>query len=326
MAPSTAQPASNMVPNYEVKLLMDPTVILDLNNKLKRTVLETFTVATTVTKMNVQFLDANDKILYNMGWSPRIRKVQGKADFELTYKKRYKIVNGDIDAALTAANKDTFDSTTTTYEAQVDWGYKNQTLSINRDESYSDSGKNAIELPSEKHSRKMLIEKAPDKFNDSVGKDWGTDKLKKSRIYGPVLAERYTGTWSGEELNIEVWPIKDATGMGTEFIIEASFKVKKRTKALEKHLEPEAGFSKHTLIEYFAPFLLAQGFAVFSKVQYKGLLLIEYRTLDILEPMRGSGLGDAGIAGAKPPRVHSNAIYFVPLAVPRSKLMSSSTF
>lgn len=237
MAPSTAHPASNMVPKYEVKLLMDPTIVLDSNNKLKQTVLETFTVATTVTKMNVQFLDTNDKILYNIGWSPRIRKVQGKAVFELTYKRRYKIANGDIDAALTTANKDAFDSTTTTYEAQVDWGFKNQTLSIHCDESYSDSGKNATDLPCVKLSRKMLIEKAPDKFDSSVGKDWVMDRLKESRIYGPVSAERYTGTWSGEELDIEVWPIKDAAGTGTEYIVEASFKVKKRDKARKKHCE-----------------------------------------------------------------------------------------
>ena len=237
MAPSPEQTASNMVPKYEVKLLMDPTIVLDSNNKLKRNVLEAFTVVATVTKMNVQFLDTNDKTLYNNGWSPRIRKMQGRVDFDLTYKRRYKIVNGDIDAALTTANNNGFDSTTTTYEAQVDWGYKNQTLSISRDESYSNSENNAIELPSEEHSRKMLIEKAPDKFDNSVGKDWATDKLKESRIYGPVLAERYTVTWSGEELDIEVWPIKDAAGTGTEYIVEASFKVKKCAKASEKHCE-----------------------------------------------------------------------------------------
>jgi hypothetical protein len=158
-------------------------------------------------------------------------------DFKLTYKKRYKIANGDIDAALTIANEDGFDLANTTFKAQVDWGYKNQTLSINRDESYSDSRNNIIELPSEKNSRDMLIEKAPIKFNDLKGTNWGTDKLKESRIYGPVLAERYTGTWSGEELDIEVLPIKDAAGTGTEYIVEASFKVKERTKASEKHCE-----------------------------------------------------------------------------------------
>ncbi|KAL5351767.1 hypothetical protein ACLOAV_003628 [Pseudogymnoascus australis] len=237
MASSTAQPASNMVPKYEVKLLMDPTIVLDSSNKLMPTVLDSFTVATTAIKMNVQFLDTNFKDIYNSGWSPRIRKLQGNASLELTYKRRYKIANGDIGGALTIATEDGFHLANTTYKAQVDWGYKNQTLSINRDEPYSDSINNVIELPSEKNSRDMLIGKAPIEFTGSNGTNWGTDKLNKSRIYGPVLAERYTGTWSGEELDIEVWPIKDAAGTGTEYIVEASFKVRKHTKASEKRLE-----------------------------------------------------------------------------------------
>ncbi len=234
MASSPAQSAFNMVPKYEIKLLMDPKIVLDMNNRPESAVLEIFMISTPVMKMNVQFLDTNKKDMYENGWSLRIRKVQGKAGGELTYKRRYKIVNCDIDATLTTASKDGFDSTTTNYEAEVDWGYKNQTLSINRDKSYSDSDSHALELPSEKHSRNALIEKAPDKFINSVKPNWGIDKLKESRIYGPVLVDRYTGAWSDEKLNIEVWPIKDAAGTGTEYIVEASFKVKELTNAWEK--------------------------------------------------------------------------------------------
>jgi hypothetical protein len=34
-----------------------------------------------------------------------------------------------------------------------------------------------------------------------------------------------------------MWPVKDAIGTGTEYVIEASFKVKKRTKALKMRQE-----------------------------------------------------------------------------------------
>jgi hypothetical protein len=53
MASSTSQPASNMVPKYEVKLFMDPTMVLDSNNRIETTVLETFMAATLVVKMAV---------------------------------------------------------------------------------------------------------------------------------------------------------------------------------------------------------------------------------------------------------------------------------
>jgi hypothetical protein len=56
----------------------------------------------------------------------------------------------------------------------------------------------------------MLTEHAPENFDDLVEKQWLTDKLKESRIYGPVLAERYVGEWRGEKVKIEIWPVKDA--------------------------------------------------------------------------------------------------------------------
>ncbi|KAF2259241.1 hypothetical protein CC78DRAFT_475961 [Lojkania enalia] len=234
---STVTAAANMIPDYEVKLLMNPTAVLNSDHKLKATVLSTFSMPTTVTKMNVQFLDTDAKDLYSAGWSPRIRKTEDEDDFELTYKKRYPITNSDIDAALSTANSQGFDSTTTTYDAQVEWGYQVQTLSISRKKSASDSGFSGMDLPGKKDSQEMLIDEAPDKFDDWLYNDWGTDTLDVSRIYGPVLAKRSIGTWSGFQLYIEVWPIKDAAGTGVEYIVEASFKTDSRTTAAAKHDE-----------------------------------------------------------------------------------------
>jgi hypothetical protein len=234
-AATAAQAASNMVPDYEVKLLLNPTAVLGTDNKLKPTVLSTFSMPTTVTKMNVQFLDDNAKDIYNNGWSPRIRKTEGDSTFELTYKKRYPITGGNIDGALTTANGEGFDSTTTTYDAQIEWGYQQQTLSISREKTYSGSGYSGMDLPNQSDSRTMLINEAPDKFDDYVSNNWGTGVLASSRIFGPVLAKRSIGTWSSLQLYIEVWPIKDAAGTGIEYIVEASFKTTSRTTASTKH-------------------------------------------------------------------------------------------
>jgi hypothetical protein len=230
-----AKGASNMVPNYEVKLLMDPSVVLGTDMKLTPTVLSTFAMPTTVTKMNVQFLDTDSETIYNAGWSPRMRKTEGESDFELTYKKRYAITNDDIDGALTTANGEGFDSTTTTYDAQIEWGYQQKTLSISRQKTGSGSGYSGMDLPGKSDSRTMMINNAPDKFNDWVSKNWGTDNLAISRLYGPILAKRSIGTWSGLELYIEVWPIKNAAGTGIEYIVEASFKTDSRTTASSQH-------------------------------------------------------------------------------------------
>ncbi|KAK4213212.1 hypothetical protein QBC37DRAFT_423535 [Rhypophila decipiens] len=219
--------ASNMVPDYEVKLLMNATAVLDPTKsyKLKPSVLSAFSMPTTVTKMNVQFLDTNTKQIYNAGWSPRIRKTEGESGFELTYKKRYPVSGSDINAALTTANSEGFDSTDTDWDAQIEWGYSQKTLSISRKKSATKSGYSGMDLPNTSDSRSMLIDKAPGTFEDWGGvNNWGTDLLDVSRIYGPVLAKRSIGTWSGIEVYIEVWPIKDVAGTGIEYIVEASFK------------------------------------------------------------------------------------------------------
>ncbi|SDX54952.1 hypothetical protein [Paenibacillus sp. CF384] len=235
MEPTTAHAASNMVPDYEVKLLLNPAVVLGSDFKLTSTVLSTFSMPTTVTKMNVAFLDTSAKDIYNNGWSPRIRKTEGESDFELSYKKRYAITNNNINAALTQANNEGFNSGDSNYEAQVEWGYQKQTLSITRTKSGSKSGYSGMDLPSITDARSLMISNAPDKFNNWVSSGWGTTKLQSSRYYGPVLAKRSVGTWSGMQLYIEVWPIKNAAGTGTEYVVEASFKTTSATTASTKH-------------------------------------------------------------------------------------------
>lgn len=237
VAPAPAHAASNMVPDYEVKLLMNPGAVLGSDFKLTSAVLSAFSMPTTVTKMNVAFLDTNAKDIYNNGWSPRIRKTEGESDFELSYKKRYAISNNDINAALTQAYNDGFNSGDTSYEAQVEWGYQKKTLSITRTKSGSKSGYSGMDLPSIADARSLMINNAPDKFNNWVSSGWGTSKLSSSRYFGPVLAKRSVGTWSGLQLYIEVWPIKNAAGTGTEYVVEASFKTTSATTASAKHDE-----------------------------------------------------------------------------------------
>ncbi|KAK4031416.1 hypothetical protein C8A01DRAFT_51488 [Parachaetomium inaequale] len=224
-----------MTPDYEVKLRMDPDNVLNPSDyKLTATVLSTFAIPTTVIKMNVQFLDKSNKEIYDNGWSPRIRKTEDENNFELTYKKRYSIANGDIDAALATANKEGFAAEETDYEAQVELTYEKQTLSISRKRTASDAGYSGIDLPDTRDSRDMLINQAPDKFDDWVSNGWGTTALASARIFGPILAKRSIGIWNGTKLYIEVWPITNATGPGTEYIVEVSLKTASRTTASEK--------------------------------------------------------------------------------------------
>ncbi|GAB1210283.1 hypothetical protein APSETT445_009074 [Aspergillus pseudonomiae] len=229
ISPTHTQP--NMEPEYEVRLRLDPAEVLGLDHRLAENVLLAFDVLSTDTKLNVQFLDMNCKEIYTAGWSPRIRKTENEDDFELTYKKRYAITGRAIDAALTAANEDGFNAGDAEYEAQVEWGYRNQTLSISRKKTVSNSGNDGMGLPGTSKSRRMLIGEAPDKFDNWKHEEWGTSALLVSRVFGPVLARRFTGKWKDMKLYLEVWALLNDGGTGIEYIVEASFKTKSRETA-----------------------------------------------------------------------------------------------
>jgi hypothetical protein len=224
-----------MKPDYEVKLLLAPSAVLGSDRKLTSAVRAAFDIPSSVLKMNVQFLDTDRKEIYDHGWCPRVRKTEGEPDLELTYKKRYPVTGGDIDGALATAQGEGFDADATSYEAQIEWGYEKQTLSIGRAKRASSAGWSGMELPDTAASRSILIDEAPRRFDDWVAKRWGTGALATSRIYGPVLAKRWIGAWSGMKLYVEVWPIRNAAGTGTDDIVEASFKTTSRTTASGKH-------------------------------------------------------------------------------------------
>ncbi|KAJ5900172.1 uncharacterized protein N7473_004242 [Penicillium subrubescens] len=118
MSPTRA--VRNMMRDYEIRLLLKPSAVLNPEHEVTATVLSTFEMPPTVTKLNVQFLDNISRDLYAADWSARIRKIENDDNFELTYKKRYAVTGGDIDAALVAANNDGFNAGSAKFEAQVE--------------------------------------------------------------------------------------------------------------------------------------------------------------------------------------------------------------
>lgn len=217
--------AHNMAPDYEAKLLLLPTVALDDNLNLTSGLQKAFNISPGVAEISVLFLDNDVKDIYTAGWSPRIRKTKGKDEFELTYKKRYAVLHEDVDAALTKAAQDGFAaSDSNKYESQVEWGYDKMTLSISRNKKVSDAGIDSMSLLGLKAARKMLVDEAPNKFNDFRGDGWGKRLLQEARMYGPIETKRFTGVWRGVKVNLEIWPIRIAKEARTELIVELSFK------------------------------------------------------------------------------------------------------
>lgn len=215
--------AANAVPAYEVKFLAKPDLVLNTDGTPRSEVIQTLGLSSTVRNISAEYFDTNALNLNQAGWDVRFRKKDDKNNYELTYKKRYPVINGDVNAALTLANQEGFDASDDNYEAEVDWGYGKQTLSFSNTKKV-DTKATGVQLPSQQDALSMLLDKLPGKLKNWSSSNWGKQQLSASRAYGPVTFQRYEGTWNGQELTLEVWPIRNAAGTGVENIVEISFK------------------------------------------------------------------------------------------------------
>ena len=216
------QAASNAVPSYEVKFLLDAGKVLNADGSLQSSVTSEFHITSPADQQLVEYFDTHAQDLNGSDWNVRFRKKEDKKKYELTYKKRFTVTNGDINSALTAANQAGFDSSDDNYEAEVDWGYSKQTLSFSNDKE--ESASKGLTIPSESKVLNMLVDNIPGKLKNTNGSGWGKDMLKSSRAHGPVIVSKYEGEFNGLETNIEVMPIRTEDGTGMENLIEISFK------------------------------------------------------------------------------------------------------
>ncbi|SEL90850.1 CYTH domain-containing protein [Paenibacillus sp. OK003] len=218
-----ASAAANAVPAYEVKFLAKPELVLNTDGTPRSEVIQTLGLNATARNISAEYFDTNALNLNQAGWDVRFRKKDDKNNYELTYKKRYPVINGDVNAALTLANQEGFNASDDNYEAEIDWGYGKQTLSFSNTKKV-DTNATGVQLPSQQEALSMLLDKLPGKLKNWSSSNWGKQQLTASRAYGPVTFQRYEGTWNGQELTLEVWPIRNAAGTGVENIVEISFK------------------------------------------------------------------------------------------------------
>ncbi|CDN45882.1 MULTISPECIES: hypothetical protein [Paenibacillus] len=219
-----AQAASSvMVPGYEVKLLLSPAAALGSDGKPSPALASAFGLGS-AQSIGVEYFDTGSLDLNSKGWDVRFRKKADKSNFEISYKKRYPIVNGNINAALEQARLEGFTSSDDNYEAEIDWNYSKQTLSISTEKKKSASGYSGTALPAESKALGMAVDEIPGKLENWSASGWGKGKLSAARAHGPVAVSKYTGAFDGLETDLEIWPIRSASGTGTETIVEVSFK------------------------------------------------------------------------------------------------------
>ena len=221
---NTAYAKENMVPDYEMKFLLDSGKVFNDDYKLDSEYRDFFDTGKKYETVGVLYLETEDYDFSNEGWYNRIRIKEDSDKFDLTYKKRYSIENGDIEAALTKANEEGFDISDTNYEAQVDWGYNKMTLSLSNKKTEKNNGYDDMELPGRKDAIEIIKDNMPGKEKDWKEKKWGKDLIDDVKKCGPVYYSKYEGEIEGITVDIEVWPVYTESTDSTEYITEVSFK------------------------------------------------------------------------------------------------------
>ena len=239
-----ASAAANADPSYEVKVNLT-VAALDASHNPTAAVKSAFGITGSAKARSYSYYDTSALALGGQGWDVRLRHKSG-SDFEETYKKRFPVTGGDIDAALDQANDAGFDSSDDNYEAEVDWGYAKQTLSFSNEKSHSASGYSGTSMPAANTGRSWLVNEIPGKLEDWNSSNWGKDTLAASRVHGPVTSKVYGGAWeSSDDASIEVLPVVGAGGSGTEYVVELSFKTDSYSDAAELHSDAIAVADSH---------------------------------------------------------------------------------
>lgn len=225
----------NATPGFEVKFCLKPELTLNSNNALSEEIMDIFSISAK-TEMFLMYLETdNDRFLNKNGWNVRVRRKKGKK-IEYTFKKRYPVV-GTLDETLTLAASEGFDSTINdSYKVEVDRGLNKQTLSFSY--SYKESLKgDETKLPTVPNAISTIKKKCPALFKNWLSSNGGTKVLESCRCYGIITPIRYTGTYKGLEVDIEVWEILKEDHSMVEPVVELSFKTDHIEEAEVKRAE-----------------------------------------------------------------------------------------
>lgn len=223
----------NLIEQYEIKFFIDTSKVLTEGYKLKDDIINLFSISEDPKLREILFIDTTNQDMYKAGWILRNRRKTNK--YELTYKKRYKTNDNDVNSALNELQND-FKKIDSKAKIELELGYTNKTLSLSFEENEtipSDSESNSLSI---EELQKMFLENAPGEFlNWNQDSNWGIKQITSSNMCCPINAVVYSGKWNETTIDIEIWSRK--TIDNTDVIAEISFKSTDSDIASNKHSE-----------------------------------------------------------------------------------------
>lgn len=216
---------------YEIKFLLNINRVLNEKFELIRDITDEFEInLKDVDERHIQFIDTEKRDMNTHGWILRNRIKREENQCELTYKRRYEVVKGDIKGALEKVKKDGFIGDENEFNVEIDWGYTNKILNIVYKPD-KQPGLSKIQLPSIETLRGMFLNNGPEIFLK-----WGEELINQTIVYGPVYSQKYTGNFKGREIFIEIWSMPECKDPILEISLE-KFKDAEEEKAGQYHEE-----------------------------------------------------------------------------------------
>ena len=211
--------------DFEIAFLLDADLVMDDDGGLCDEFL--YAIGLEVNRyrrLYIQWMDTADQYFNSDGWINRIRQRNWEDRWQLTYRRRYPIAwpvtYANIEAAFAQAIEDGFNLED--WEFEIDWSYNSAVLSLSDTVNIPfPEGVERGMLPDVELSRELLIDNIPDKFYEM---GWYAEALAGVVAHGPVLYRRFEFNRFGSNnaIRIEIMPLRNADGTGTEYIVEVS--------------------------------------------------------------------------------------------------------
>ena len=214
-------------PEYEVKYLVNPDLVLNDDGTYKEEFQNLFTDFALKGTTRMSYYDTEDLALNQAGWTIRIRKKSNKKAQQCTFKRRYSGTNKknaltqkDVDKAVEKAYKDGFHNMNEQfkYDCEIDYGYSKATLSYSYDLDIATTGKGNVDIPNQEDSIAFITANVPSDL---------TLPLEGIREHGAVELTSYSAMMDNVvEVAVESMTIKASKDSEElETIIEVSFKL-----------------------------------------------------------------------------------------------------
>ena len=216
----------------EIKLLLDSSQVLGADHQLIKSMQKAFQIEDEPMRIEVIYLDTPERDYLKAGWVSRIRVKEGKPRYTITYKMRYPVPEGDVDAALAAARADGLTLKESPYPAEIDWGYSKMTLSFAANAEVKAEKTPDLSLLLAAKAVQMAVENLPYEVKDQNSDSPEDVKYKDIQVVGPVRFLRYEGALGKQSVRIEVWPVPSENG-GIRYTAELSRACKNLMEAAE---------------------------------------------------------------------------------------------